>query len=58
MKDLYDIQAAWEISIAMDRLNNLIWDRYEDDFIELYIKRYPKILEEMLQEKYQGEPRF
>lgn len=58
MKDLYDIQAAWEISIAMDRLNDLIWDRYEDDFIELYIKRYPKTLEEMLQEKYQGEPRF
>jgi len=58
MKDLYNIQAAWEISNAMAKLNDLIWDRYEDDFMELYIKRDPKTLEEMLQEKDQGEPRF
>ena len=58
MNDIDHIHAAWEISNAMAKLNDLIWDRYEHAFIELYINRDPKTAEAMLQEEYQGEPRF
>ena len=38
MMDKYTIEAAWEISNLMNKLNDLIWDQYEDAFIDLYIK--------------------
>jgi hypothetical protein len=44
-----EIQTAWTIWHLMARLNELIWNRYENEFIEQYLK-----LEE---EKYcQGQP--
>ena len=38
MKDEDTIEAAWEISNLMNKLNDLIWDQYEDEFIDRYIK--------------------
>ena len=38
MKDEDTIEAVWEISNLMNKLNDLIWDQYEDEFIERYIK--------------------
>ena len=38
MKDQREIQIAWETWILVEKLNNLLWDRYEEDFIEIYIK--------------------
>jgi hypothetical protein len=38
MKSEDTIQTAWEISNLMARLNDLIWDQFEDEFIERYIK--------------------
>ncbi len=39
-----EIQIAWSIWHLMARLNELIWNRYEHEFIERYVK-----LEEDLQ---------
>ncbi len=33
------IEAAWEISNLMNKLNDLIWDQCEDAFIDRYIKK-------------------
>ena len=45
MKDQETIEAAWEISTLMNKLNDLIWDQYEDAFIDRYMKeqelKYP-----------------
>ncbi|MBU1256012.1 hypothetical protein KKH35_04020 [Patescibacteria group bacterium] len=38
MKDQKEIQTAWEIWNLIEELNNLLWDRYEDDFIEIYLR--------------------
>jgi hypothetical protein len=38
MKDQKEIQTAWEICNLIEELNNLLWDRYEDDFIEIYLR--------------------
>ncbi|MFH1674445.1 MAG: hypothetical protein ABIF87_13590 [Pseudomonadota bacterium] len=38
MKDQKEIQIAWEIWNLIEKLNNLLWDRYEDDFLELYLR--------------------
>jgi hypothetical protein len=38
MKDQENIEAAWEISNLMNKLNDLIWDQYEDAFIDRYMK--------------------
>jgi hypothetical protein len=38
MKDQETIEAAWEISTLMNKLNDLIWDQYEDAFIDRYMK--------------------
>ncbi len=38
MKNEDTIQVAWEISNLMARLNDLLWDQFEDEFIERYIK--------------------
>ena len=37
MDDTELIKAAWDVSNAMAKLNDLIWNLYEDDFIELFI---------------------
>ena len=34
MKIEKEIQTAWEIWILINRLNDLLWDRYEEDFPE------------------------
>ena len=38
MKNEDTILVAWEISNLMTRLNDLLWDQFEDEFIERYIK--------------------
>ena len=38
MKNENEIQIAWTIWHLMARLNQLIWDQYENEFIERYIK--------------------
>jgi hypothetical protein len=35
MKDEKEIQTAWEIWILINRLNDLLWNRYEEDFPDL-----------------------
>jgi len=35
MKDEKEIQTAWEILNLIEKLDQLLWDRYEDDFIEI-----------------------
>jgi hypothetical protein len=35
MKDEKEIQAAWEIWILINQLNDLLWDRYEEDFPDI-----------------------
>ena len=32
MKTQKEIQTAWEIWILINRLNDLLWERYEEDF--------------------------
>jgi hypothetical protein len=34
MKTEKEIQTAWEIWILINRLNDLLWDRYEKEFPE------------------------
>jgi len=38
MKDHDKIDTAWEIWNLIARFNDLIWDQYEDEFIERYLK--------------------
>ena len=38
MRDENEIKIAWEICNLISTLNDLIWDFYEDDFIEIYLK--------------------
>lgn len=33
-----EIQTAWTLWHLMARLNELIWNRYENEFIEQYLK--------------------
>jgi hypothetical protein len=35
MKD--EIQIAWSIWNLISRLNDLLWDRYEDQFVQQYL---------------------
>ena len=35
MKDEKEIQTAWEILNLIERLDQLLWDRYEDDFPDI-----------------------
>ena len=35
MKTQKEIQTAWEIWTLINRLNDLLWDRYDDEFIEI-----------------------
>jgi hypothetical protein len=38
MNNEQEIQTAWTIWHLMARLNELIWNRYEKEFIERYLK--------------------
>ena len=38
MKTQKEIQTAWEIWALINRLNDLLWDRYDDEFIEIDLK--------------------
>lgn len=35
MKDKNEIMIAWQIWHLISRLNDLIWDHYEDEFVQL-----------------------
>jgi hypothetical protein len=35
MKTQKEIQTAWEIWMLINRLNDLLWDRYEEDFPDI-----------------------
>ncbi len=41
MKDEEEIQTAWEMLNLLEKLNQLLWDRYEDDFIEVDVPQDP-----------------
>lgn len=45
MNNEKEIQTAWTIWHLMAKLNELIWNRYENEFIEQYL--------ELKEEKYQ-----
>jgi hypothetical protein len=38
MNEQQKIQAAWDITELMAKLNDLLWDQYKDQFIERCIK--------------------
>jgi len=40
MKDKEEIKIAWEIWNLMSRLNDLLWDFYEEDFANILRKKY------------------
>lgn len=42
MKDETEVHVAWEIWNLIARLNDLIWDRYEEDFIDIYLSEEEK----------------
>jgi hypothetical protein len=33
-----EIQTAWEIWNLINRLNDLLWERYEDPFLQTYLQ--------------------
>jgi hypothetical protein len=39
MKTQKEIQTAWEIWILINRLNDLLWDRYEEDFPDIDLQQ-------------------
>ena len=39
MKTEKEIRTAWEIWILINRLNDLLWDRYDDEFIEIDLQK-------------------
>ena len=41
MKDEKEIQTAWEMLNLIEKLNQLLWDRYEDDFIQIDLQEDP-----------------
>ena len=40
MKDDSQVQIAWQIWHLIGRLNDLIWDHYEKDFLEIVKKEH------------------
>jgi len=38
MKNKNEIQLAWNIWILISKLNDLLWDRYEDQFVQQHLK--------------------
>ena len=41
MKDEKEVQIAWEMLNLLEKLNQLLWDRYEDDFIDIDLQEDP-----------------
>ena len=39
MKDQKGIQIAFEIWNLTNKLSDLLWDRYEEEFLEIYLKK-------------------
>ena len=39
MKDEKEIQTAWEIWILINRLIDLLWERYEEDFPDIDLEQ-------------------
>jgi hypothetical protein len=35
MKDEKEIQTAWELLDLIEKLDQLLWDRYGDDFLDI-----------------------
>ncbi len=33
-----EIQTAWEIWNQINRLNDLLWERYEESFLQIYLQ--------------------
>ena len=57
MSNKEEIQTAWTIWHLMARLNELIWKRYENQFIEQYLKlEEEKYWETQLEKDLQSEP--
>jgi len=38
MKDQREIQIAWEVYNLIEKLNYLLWDRYEEGFLQIYLQ--------------------
>lgn len=38
MKDQKEIRIALEIWNLINKLSDLLWDRYEEDFLDIYLK--------------------
>jgi hypothetical protein len=38
MKNQKEIQIAFEIWNLTNKLNDLLWDRYEEEFLQIYLK--------------------
>ena len=38
MKDGKEIQTAWEIWNRINQLNDLLWERYEESFLQIYLQ--------------------
>jgi hypothetical protein len=36
MKDKEEVQVAWALWQLMTRLSNLIWERYQNEFVQQY----------------------
>jgi hypothetical protein len=41
MKDQKEVQIAWEMLNLLEKLNQLLWDRYEDDFLDIDLQEDP-----------------
>lgn len=37
MKDQNEIQLAWQLWDLVSRINDLLWDRYGDEFIDIHL---------------------
>lgn len=55
MDDTELIKTAWDVSNAMAKLNDLIWDLYEDDFIKLFINPDTNSVEHLAYKVHQEE---
>ena len=38
MKEQAEIETAWQVCNLICKLNDLIWDYYEEGFIDIYLK--------------------
>ncbi len=41
MKDEKEVQTAWKMLNLIEKLDQILWDRYEDDFIEMDLQEDP-----------------